>query len=363
MSNDARFATPDLLERRQRHFAAAMPARIGDDVDRRVHAAIASTATRPTRARHGGQRGWPRRRIGAILVVAALLTAAAPAMRFFEGWGEAFDRVFALSTPIDLSATDDGYRVTVVRAYADSFGVRLAITAEDLEDRGFAELALGNPTLTDNDGREYPMFVGWYDQPSRTSSEGWLRFEVPAAARDAQVRHLTVALDGLDVRHRPAPTLANGEPDLGAVWASVPGDWRFEFDVESFSARTAKPDVTSTVGGITVTFQGMSVTPATTIGSLTFDGLRPVEWGWDPYFRVDHDGSPVKVEIMYPGSVQDTLTFEAAPGFEDLSGTWTITIEEFHRDIPNPDSDITTEQESIVGPWVLTFEGPPADAP
>lgn len=152
MSIDARFTTPDLLDRLQRHFAVEMPPRIADDVDRRVQAAIASTATRSTRARDGGRRGWPRRRIVAILSVAAILAAASPAIRFFEGWGEEFDRVFALSTPIDQSATDDGYRVTVVRAYADSFGVRLAITAEDLEDRGFAELAVGNPTVTDDEG-------------------------------------------------------------------------------------------------------------------------------------------------------------------------------------------------------------------
>lgn len=372
MSIDARFVTPaDLPDRLHRHFAVEMPAIVADDVDRRVHVAIASTAARPTLTRDRGRRGWPRRRIVTILAVAAILAAASPTIRFFEGWGEEFDRVFALSTPIDLSVTNDGYRVTVVRAYADSFGVRLAITAEDLEDRGFAELAVGIPTVIDDEGRAYPETMGRYDQPSRTSSEGWLRFDAPADARDAQVRHLTVALDVLDVRPRPAPTLANGEPDLNAVWASVPGDWVFEFEVESFGATTVKPRVSSTVGEITVTLHELTVTPASTIGTLTFTGLRPVEWGWDPSITIDHDGHEAEVGVTAPGglqedapgAVQDMLVFEASPGFDDLSGTWTITIDEFHRSPPDADGNLTTEQESIVGPWVLSFEGPPADAP
>jgi hypothetical protein len=45
-------------------------------------------------------------------------------------------------------------------------------------------------------------------------------------------------------------------------------------------------------------------------------------------------------------------------GREDLSGTWEITIDEFRTDVPDPDSNVTTETKIITGPWVLTFEGP-----
>jgi hypothetical protein len=45
-------------------------------------------------------------------------------------------------------------------------------------------------------------------------------------------------------------------------------------------------------------------------------------------------------------------------GRDDLTGTWTITIDEFQTDIPDPDSDVTTEKVVIDGPWVLTYEGP-----
>lgn len=71
----------------------------------------------------------------------------------------------------------------------------------------------------------------------------------------------------------------------------------------------------------------------------------------------------VAIEDSNQGSDQSRLDFEAVPGFDSLSGTWTITIDKFYRSIPDPGSDVSTEQESIVGPWVLTIERPAAQAP
>jgi hypothetical protein len=341
-------------------------------LDRRVNAAISTALTRPTGARQVGQRNWPSRRIVAAVAIAAIVAgAAAPVIKFFDGWGQEFDRVFALSTPIDQSAIDDGYRLTVVRAYADVSSLRLAIVAEDLQDRGWAEIVVGDPTVTDDDGRAFAMWSGQYNAPTRTSSEGWLRFSVPSEAAEPATRHLKVVIDRLGVRPDPAPTLPNGAIDLDNVWTSVAGSWLFDFDLEFLPGHTAKPNVSATVGGVVVTWEELTVTPAGTVGRLSFAGLRQVEWGWDPYFRVERNGrkinlemlAPGSVQALEPGSVQDSLLFEAVPGFEDLSGRWTITIDQFHRNIPNPDSEITTEEEAIVGPWVLTFEGPPGDAP
>lgn len=357
MATDPRLTTVDLLDRLQRHFAVQMPSRIVDDVDRHVQAAIASSAARSTRGRDARRRSWPGRRVVTILAVGAMLAAASPALRFFEGWGEEFDRVFALSTPIDLSVTDDGSRVTIVRAYADPSGLRLAITAEDLEDRGWTEIAVSEPSVTDADDRTFPMSIGWFGQPSRTSSEGWLEFDVPAAVSTPATRSLNVTFDRLDVR------LSDGATDPDRIWTSVAGAWSFEFDLEFLGSRTVQPAVSATVGEITVSMQELTVTPATTIVALTFAGLPAGGLEWDPDLAIARDGRTIKARTTSWGTADDTRVYELASGFDDLSGTWTITIDDFHRPIPDPSSNVTTEQESIVGPWVLTFEGTPADAP
>ena len=285
-------------------------------------------------------------------------------IRFFESWGASFDRVFEMSTVIDQSVTVDGYRVSVVRAYGDPSKLLLGLTLEDLQDRGWAEINLGNTRVTDEVGRTYREVMATGNQPSPETSESWHRYEVPVDAAGIAEHRFTVQIDGISVRPSPAPTLANGEIDLDHISTVIPGSWTFEFDLGFFGARTAHPAVTAIVGDITVSFDRLTVTPATTVGQLSFEGLPAVDpsWGWDPYIRVVRDGQPLDISILDPGFVQDTLTFEADPGFEDLSGTWVITIDEFHRDIPDPSSDITTESESLKGPWVLTFEGPPPPA-
>jgi hypothetical protein len=365
VSTDTRpnHADGDLLGQLQRQLAVDLPAHVSGDMDRRVNAAISIALAQPVNARLLGQRRPSRRVVAGLAVAVFIAAAAAPVIKFFDGWGKEFDRVFALSTQIDQSAIHEGYRLTVVRAYADASSLRLAIVAEDLQDRGWAEIVVGNPTVTDDDGRAFAMWSGQYNAPTRTSSEGWLRFNVPSGAADPAMHHLTVAIDRLNVRPAPAPTLPNGEVDPDNVWTSVPGSWSFEFDVTFLAEHTATPNVSTTVGAVTGTWDELSVTPAATVGRLRFAGLRTVESGWDPYFRVERDGRTINLEMLAPGSVQNSLLFEGVPGFDDLSGTWTITIDEFHRDIPDPDSDVTTEEESIVGPWVLTFEGPTADAP
>jgi hypothetical protein len=357
-----------LPDRLRRQFAVDAPVPVAAEIDRRVDAAISTALTRPARGRDIGGRRRSRRGIVAALGIAAILAAATPVIQFFDGWGEDFDRVFAVSTPIDQSVIDDGYRVTLVRAYADPSSVRLAMVAEDLTDHGWAEIVLGGAKLTDDEGRSFSMSSGQFNPHIPATSEAWLRFDVPPGAGDPGIRHLKVTVDSLGVRPDPGPTLSNGEIDLDHVWTSVAGQWSFDFDLKFQAEHSVKPEVRASVGGVTVTLEELKVTPATTVGRLSITGLRQVEWGWDPYIRVEHDGKTIDFQMLAPGSaqaaepgsVQDGLVFECTPGFDDLSGSWTITIDRFHRDIPDPNSDITTEEESVVGPWVLTFEGPPA---
>jgi len=343
----------DLERALERAMAAEVPAAAAAAIDARVRAAIdvADSGTRIGR--------WRRRRVLAALAIAAILAgvAASPAIReYFDGWlGGTFESIWDRATAIDQAVIDDGYRVTLVRAYADPAGLRLALVAEDLEDRGWEEISVGGPKVTDDEGHTFQAFMGEFGASTSISSEVIMLYLVPPDITEARTRHLTATVKALGIRRAPAAGEVIPPEDLHS---SVKGTWTFEFDLEFFGSVSAEPGVTASAAGIDVTLRRLSVMPSATIGLLEIDGLPVVESGWDPYFNVTHDGEVLDLWRLSPGSVGDSLEFEVQKGFDDLSGTWTITITEFHRNIPNPESDITTEEESIVGPWVLEFEGP-----
>ena len=344
----------DLERALERAMAMEVPPTAAATIDLRVRAAIDGVSVRRV-----GSRGWPRRRVLAGFAIAALLAgaAAAPAIReYFDGWvGGTFGSIWDRATLIDQAVVDDGYRVTLVRAYADPTYLRLAVVAEDLEDRGWAEVIAGFAVVTDDQSNTFQQSMGEYGAHTSTSSEGIATYVVPPDLEEAATRHLTATVHELGVRREAGPSEAIPPEDL---WSTVEGTWTFEFDLEFFGAVSAEPGITASTDGVDVTLRRLSVSPSSTIGLLEIEGLPVGDTGWDPYIAVEHDGRVLDLWRLAPGSVGDSLEFEIQRGFVDLSGTWTITITEFHRDIPNPGSDITTEEESIVGPWVLEFVGP-----
>jgi hypothetical protein len=337
-------------------LATELPADAAATIDRRVRAAMVGTA--PTAST---RRGWRRRRVIAGFAIAALVAGAGatPAIRdHFDGWlGGTFESIWDRATVIDQAVEDQGYRVTLVRAYADPAGLRLALAAEDLQQRPDEEIAVGSAHVT-AEGTEFPasMAEGSFAGHTVDSDEAIVSYVVPPEFASPGIRQLTATVGSIGVRRAAA---SGEEIDPADLWSSVAGEWRFEFDLEFFGAVSAEPGLTASSGGVDVTLRTLSVMPSATIGVLEFRGLPVVErdWGWDPMLKVEHDGRTLDVWSLSPGLASERMQFEIQEGFDDLSGTWTITITEFRRDIPDPDSDITTRQESIVGPWVLAFEG------
>ncbi len=196
------------FEQRLRNlYAVSVPT----ELDRRMEAAIATVPIR--------RPGRARPRVLAALAVAAIfaITAAGPAIEWFEGWNAPFDRLWEISTLVDETVTADGYQVKMHRAYADRLGVRVAMTVEDLEDR-WSGFHIDTAHATDDDGSVYE---GW-NSPSRTPVDGsiatWLRFlPPPDALRDDL--HLRVTITSLLVRS-PDPM----ELDPERIWTSVGGE-------------------------------------------------------------------------------------------------------------------------------------------
>ena len=315
------------------------------ELDRRIDRATAAVPTnRPGRIR-------PRRL--AALAVAAIfaITAARPAIEWFEGWHSPFDRLWEISTPVDQTVTSDGYRVTVHRAYADRLGVRLAMTVEDLDDR-WSELYVETGEITDADGG---IYEGWNWSGSRTPVDGssatWSRFLLPAHALGDDLR-LLVTVTSLAVRS-PDPIPSGLDPER--IWTSVDGDWSFELDVPITRGQAISPAATATANGVTVNLTELGTVPSGTVVRLAVDGLPELPAnnaeGWYPVTSVEHDGEQHTDDALPPGLVgpDGDVILEVVPVVEDLAGHWKITILQFWSPAREPFGE-------SLGPWVLDFD-------
>jgi hypothetical protein len=332
------------FERRIRTlYAVSVPT----ELDRRVETAMTTVLIR--------RSGRIRPRVLAALAVAAIfaITAAGPAIEWFEGWNAPFDHLWEISTAVEETVTADGYEVTVHRAYADRLGVRVAMTVEDLEDR-WSGFHIDTAHATDDDGRVYE---GW-NSPSRTPVDGsiatWSRFLLPADALGDDL-HLRVTITSLLVRS-PDPM----EMDPERIWTSVGGEWTFELDVPPFTlGESVSPSAHASASGVTIALEELAVVPSGTVVRFAVDGLPQMPAGsgdgWYPDTSIEHDGDRLNEDPLPPGLLgpDGDVTLEVTPVVDDLAGHWKITILTF-----NSFDRIHERFGEIEGPWVLEFDVP-----
>lgn len=333
------------LEQRLRSlYAVDVPA----SLDRRIALSIASD--------YGRRSQRTRPRWLAALAIAAVLAAVAavPAVVWFEGWWAPFDHLWQISTPIDQTVTADGYRVTVHRAYADRLGVRLAISADDLDGR-WSVFSIDDAHVTDADGRVYEAW-NWSGSrtPIENSTATWSRFLLPGATSEAELK-LQVTVTSLAVRlAEPIPTNIDAEQ----IWRSVSGTWTFEVHVPMTLGRAISPAVEPASGnGVTIDVGELGLVPSGTVLRLAVAGLLEGPAGsqmqWYPVGTVERNGESFGDDSLEPGIVgsDGVVTLELLPVVSDLAGHWKVTILGFHSFDP-----ISKRFGDRQGPWVLEFD-------
>ena len=292
--------------------------------------------------------------LAALAVAAIVVTAAAgPALEWFANWHSPFDRLWEISTPVDQTFTADGYRVTVHRAYADRFGVRLAITVQDEEDR-WSEFAVDGAQVTDAARRVYE---GWNGSGSKTPVDGssatWSRFLLPAGV-DADELQLQVRVTSLAVR-APEPIPVGLGPER--IWTSVSGAWDFEVNVPVTQGNSISPVANATTSDVTISLEELGVVPSGTVVRFAVKGLPEAPGGslnaWYPVTSIEYDGERLTDDVVEPGVLgsDGSVTLEVLPVVEDLAGHWRITVLGFHSFDP-----IHEQFGEIQGPWVLEFD-------
>ncbi len=321
-------------------FSIEPPRAVLDRLDARVVPLI--QAWRP--AAPSRRRILSGRRIGAVALLAALFVAAGAGGLYELLVGPFADVPWQRGETLGLSQVVGGYRVTIDRAYADSIRLALQISVVDEEHRaGTTQLAAMSTVVTDIDG-EYSG-IGATSSPDGAFRATDVVWKAPAVAPlPAGPRHLHVVVPTIMVR-----TDATSPPDAAATdmtpWTQVAGPWTFDFDLDVDGGTAFDSTTSDAIGGIRVTASRLVASSSVVRVDLHVGGDIP-PGTWTPIGEVRH-GDKVFRFVAAKVGPDGTFTLLTDGGAAELSGPWTVTIDELRRD-----------GDSLAGPWVLRFGGP-----
>jgi hypothetical protein len=350
-------------------FAFEPPPEASAAADRRIGAAIAGASAgtasrRPDRvgsfSRVAGRFRQPSRRLRAVALLGAVLILVGAGRGLlglyegmigsFGGWRTAWDH----ATVLGVSQTIDGYRVTIERAYADPNQLMLAISVNDVENRGWTQVATMYAEVTDEQGRSFGHSMG-ESSPDGSSVAANLAWLTPPAGLTPGHHTLHVSVPSISVRDNTTPPPAESSGDASAgdswmPWHEIAGPWTFTIPLDVAGGVAVQPDNAATVGGTEVRLTQVTVSPTSVSATITVAGPAGAG-GWSPIGQFEHAGRTYAIVGGVVSSADAPITFEAADGTTDASGAWTLRIDE----LVGFDS---TEQVRLAGPWVLTFAIP-----
>jgi hypothetical protein len=340
-----------LEERLERAFAVDLtPAQL-TAIDRRVSVATAV----PRRAAH--RIGRPRHLRRIVFAAAAVLVlggAGTTLLSMYGGIGSDGYRVaWDRATKLELSEVRDGYRVTLEGAYADAAQTMLAISILDTASGRNSGVDVSGADLTDEVGHAYQMTSGGSTPADGSSSVNTVWYQTPGDGVVSGAHHFVLTMSEIRVRDvNPSVSLPPGNQSTDDAWHTVPGPWRFEFDLAITQGTRLSPALSTTVNGVTATLKSILVTPTTARLELTYEGLSRDASNWASIATVLHNGSAVAVGTTGSSGgplVEDTIT--TVMGADDASGSWVVRIDELVGDGPNG-------QVRMKGPWEFRFAAP-----
>lgn len=300
-----------------------------------------------------------RRGRAAALLAAVLILGGAGGGLFgmYEGmvgsegaWRTAWDRAAVLG----VSQSIDGYRVTIERAYADPNQLMLAISVDDLDRRGWTQVAASAVDVTDEQGRSFGQSMGM-SSPDGSSAAANLAWLTPPLGLTSGQHTLHVVVPSISVRDNTTPppdaspgTVKGG--DSWYPWHEVAGPWTFTIPLDVAGGSVARPNSAARVGATEVRLTQVTVSPSSVNATISVtDGGKGGEWA--PIGQFEHAGRVYPIASSPNGGRDSAIALQALDGTTSASGAWTLRIDE----LVGFDG---TQQVRLTGPWEITFSIP-----
>ena len=315
-------------------------------LDARVAAATAIRRSSSVAQRHRPSR---RRTLAVGLLTAAAVTAGAGgALGLYDGMGAGMDYGFSIqlarSVPIDATAVDEGFRVTIDRAYLDGERLMLAVRAEDERKRPEVTQVMAMYSLVTDDAGSWQGAGAATSRPLGQWVAANIQWHLAPQPVAAGVHQLHVEIPR--IRWRDASLV---EADREDPWRDQAGRWSFDIQVPVDGGATAiRPAAVLSIEGADFVVEEVVIGRSSVRLRITYDDpgatwalFGAVRRPGDeyPFVQLSHD-EPGVIEIQTDG------------GAEDAFGPWSIEIREAERQVGDGAG------ERIVGPWTVEVSVP-----
>src|SRR5262245_18336871 len=339
-----------LLERTLSELLLTKPS---DDGLRRLDAHIAQVlATRPAVTTPRTRRVRRRTLVLGLAAAAALTTGAGGALGLYDGLGAGMDYGFSLqlarSVEIGASAVDDGFRVTVERAYLDGERLMLALRVEDELQRPEVTELMAMYSVVSDDTSEWPGAGSATSRPLGPWVGASIQWRLAPGPVQPGIHRFHVDVPHIFWRDGTMPLPTTEDPDWNP-WREQQGTWSFDMDVPVDGGATViRPDTALDIGGTRFVLEEVVIGSSAVRVRLTYDDPGAT---WALIGEVQHDGSAFPFVLQSLGEA-GLAELQADGGVDDPSGDWTIVIREADRQVGDE------PERRIVGPWMVDLSAP-----
>jgi hypothetical protein len=344
-------------------FACEPPPDAAAAAERRIRAAIELAGRRDHRGAAGGIRARlgarfakASRRGRAVALLAAVLIlggAGGGLLAIYEGMvgsGGGLRTAWDRAAVLGISQTIDGYRVTIERAYADPNQLMLAISVDDLDRRGWTQVAAMGVDVTDEQGRPFGHSMGM-SSPDGSAAAANLAWLTPPPGLTSGQHTLHVSIPSISVRDNttPPPDESSGDVkggDSWNPWHEVAGPWTFTIPLDVAGGSFARPDNAASVGGTEVRLTQVTVSPSSVNATIRVTG-GGTGGPWAPIGQFEHAGGP-SIAFNSNGGGDGAITLQALDGTTSASGDWILRIDELVGD--------DGPSVRLNGPWEIVLD-------
>ena len=300
------------------------------------------------------RRGRATALLAAVLILGGAGGGAVALYEGMVGSGGGSRTAWDRAAILGISQTIDGYRVTIERAYADPNQLMLAISVDDLDGRGWTQVAASGVDVTDEQSRPFGQSMGM-SSPDGASAAANLAWLTPPAGLTSGQHTLHVSIPSITVRDNttPPPDDSSGTAKGGVAWYpwhDVAGPWTFTIPLDVAGGSVAAPQHRGhgrRHGGAPDAGHSLAI-----VRERDHRGDRqPSRRTWGAVGQFEYRGRMYPIAMSNGSGGGDTITLQTDDGTTKASGEWTLRIDELvGNDGP--------KQVRLKGPWVIPFSMP-----
>lgn len=288
-----------------------------------------------------------------ILAAALIAGGAGGVHGLYDGLGAGFDYGFSIqlarSVPIGATAVDDGFRVTIDRAYLDGERLMLAVRVQDeLERPEVGQLMAMYSVVTDEQG----VWAGAGAATSRplgpwvATNIQWLLTPGTLVAGTQRLHVEVPHISWYDA----SLSIPTGEDPTWDPWRRRSGAWSFDIDVpvDGPTDIRIQPDLAIELGDRPFRIEEVILGRSAVRLRFAYDDPGAT---WTLVGELRHDGTTYPFVVQSLGDA-GFVNVQTDGGSDEPSGAWELVITQADRQFRDG------PEQRFTGPWHVDLDVP-----